>query len=120
MKSSSIIGKGSSATVFLVKDQNLYYAVKQLKRRKESKKEYVKRISQEFCIGSCLDHEHIVKTIDLFYTRSRDEWSLVMEYCSGGDMLREILSRELSLKECNNYFKQVMDGVRYMCKYQNI
>lgn len=68
-KLEEVLGRGSFATVRLCSpaNSNKKYAVKEFrrKRKEETKKEYVRKLIAEFCISSSLDHENIVKTVDL-------------------------------------------------------
>ncbi|CAJ0904536.1 12600_t:CDS:2, partial [Entrophospora sp. SA101] len=55
------------------------YAVK--KRKNQTEKDYVKKVANEFCISSTLDHVNIVRTIDLLQNEHHN-WCEVMEYCA--------------------------------------
>jgi hypothetical protein len=81
-----VVGFGASGCVSLLISNTptgeITYAVKEFKRKpkKESKKDYVKRLTSEFCISSCLHHEHVVETIDLVVD-SKKHW------CEGMSLL---------------------------------
>jgi hypothetical protein len=68
-KLEEVLGKGSFATVRLCCPSNSTkkYAVKEFrkKNKNETKKDYVRKLIAEFCISSSLDHENIVKSVDL-------------------------------------------------------
>jgi protein-serine/threonine kinase len=50
------------------------------RRKNESEKEYVKKLTSEFCISSTLHHDNIVETVDLVQDEAH-HWCEVMEYC---------------------------------------
>ena len=88
---SKVIGRGATSCVKLVtvtnsKDPNSLktLAVKEFRKRrkKESEKEYIKKMAAEFCISSSLHHENVVETLDLVVDDNHT-WCEVMEYCSG-------------------------------------
>ena len=55
------------------------------RRRTESEKEYVKKLTAEFCISSTLHHINVVETVDLIQDENHN-WCEVMEFCPGGDL----------------------------------
>lgn len=59
------------------------------RRKNESEKEYVKKLTAEFCISSTLHHPNIVETVDLIQDESQ-HWCEVMEFCPGGDLYAAI------------------------------
>jgi hypothetical protein len=85
-----VIGRGATSCVKLVTvktgDSNSLktLAVKEFRKRrkKESEKEYIKKMAAEFCISSSLHHENVVETLDLVVDDNHT-WCEVMEYCSG-------------------------------------
>jgi len=97
------IGKGATAVVRLAhkwdKSTEKLYAVKvcsscckygarsevrlqefRKRRKNETEKEYVKKLTSEFCISSTLHHPNIVETVDLVQDENH-HWCEVMEYC---------------------------------------
>lgn len=66
-----ILGSGAGGTVRLIKGKSkeggMIYAVKEFrpKRPGESEKEYQKKVTAEFCVGSALKHCNIIETIDI-------------------------------------------------------
>ena len=97
------------------KNNNTVYAVKEFrkKRKNESQKEYMKKMTSEFCISSSLDNEHIVKTVDLVVNETHD-WCVIMEFCPGGTLLEILKEYALPLSETNCCFKQLLTGVHYL------
>jgi serine/threonine protein kinase len=59
------------------------------RRKNESEKEYVKKLTAEFCISSTLHHVNIVETVDLIQDENQN-WCEVMEFCPGGDLYAAI------------------------------
>lgn len=66
-----ILGSGAGGTVRLIrasqKNGGQVYAVKEFrpKRSGESDKEYQKKVTAEFCVGSTLKHPNIIETVDI-------------------------------------------------------
>ena len=66
-----ILGSGAGGTVRLIKASNKngghIFAVKEFrpKRTGESEKEYQKKVTAEFCVGSTLKHPNIIETVDI-------------------------------------------------------
>lgn len=81
------LGEGTSAVVMVVRKlghdgrNEKLYAIKQFRKRKksESEKEYMKKLTSEFCISSTFTHPNIVETIDLVLD-DRKRYCTVMEY----------------------------------------
>ena len=55
------------------------------RRKNETEKEYVKKLTSEFCISSTLHHPNVVETVDLVQDENHN-WCEVMEFCPGGDL----------------------------------
>ncbi|KAJ1499516.1 serine/threonine-protein kinase HAL4/sat4, partial [Coelomomyces lativittatus] len=91
------------------------YAVKEFRRRRkhESEKEYIKKLTSEFCISSSLHHINVVETLDLIQDENQ-HWCEVMEYCPGGDLYSAIKAGKMSTDEINCCFKQLIFGVHYL------
>lgn len=83
------------------------------RRKNETEKDYVKKLTSEFCISSTLHHLNIVETVDLVQDESR-HWCEVMEYCPGGDLYAAIKKGSMSPNEMESYFKQVLEGINYL------
>ncbi|GAA6033805.1 hypothetical protein JCM8097_000350 [Rhodosporidiobolus ruineniae] len=114
-----IVGKGATAVVRLAhkwdRSQEKLYAVKEFRKRRknETEKEYVKKLTSEFCISSTLHHHNVVETVDLVQDEQQ-HWCEVMEYCPGGDLYAVIKKGDLGPAEINSYFKQILAGVAYL------
>ena len=66
-----VLGSGAGGTVRLIKASNKngghIFAVKEFRPRRtgESEKEYQKKVTAEFCVGSTLKHPNIIETVDI-------------------------------------------------------
>ena len=66
-----VLGSGAGGTVRLIKASSKngghIFAVKEFrpKRSGESEKEYQKKVTAEFCVGSTLKHPNIIETVDI-------------------------------------------------------
>ncbi|CEL51756.1 hypothetical protein RSOLAG1IB_00291 [Rhizoctonia solani AG-1 IB] len=113
------IGKGATSIVKLAhkwdRTEEKLYAVKEFRKRRknETEKEYVKKLTSEFCISSALHHINVVETVDLVKDENQ-HWCEVMEYCPGGDLYAAIKRGGMSPSEVECCFKQVLKGVEYL------
>ncbi|KAG0013540.1 serine/threonine-protein kinase HAL4/sat4 [Podila clonocystis] len=117
------IGQGATAVVRLAhklsSEQDAVseklFAVKEFRKRRkdETEKEYVKKLTSEFCISSTLHHENIVETVDLVQDEQH-HWCEVMEYCRGGDLYNAIKQGHMSRTEIDCCFKQLINGIAYL------
>lgn len=68
-----VLGSGAGGTVRLIKGKHggNTFAVKEFrpKRSGESEKEYQKKVTAEFCVGSTLKHPNIIETVDIVCDR---------------------------------------------------
>ncbi|KAI0244376.1 hypothetical protein L0F63_003650 [Massospora cicadina] len=113
------IGKGATAVVRLAHkhcaDKDTLYAVKAFRKQRkgETEREYVKKLTSEFCISSTLHHPNVVETVDLIKDEHGD-WCEVMEYCPGGDLYAIIRNGSMTRCEIDCCFKQLITGVGYL------
>ncbi|THV01257.1 Pkinase-domain-containing protein [Dendrothele bispora CBS 962.96] len=113
------IGKGATSVVRLAhkwdRTEERLYAIKEFRKRRknESEKEYVKKLTAEFCISSTLHHTNIVETVDLVQDENQ-HWCEVMEFCPGGDLYAAIKKGGMSPSEVECCFKQILCGVEYL------
>ncbi|KAI0735833.1 Pkinase-domain-containing protein [Earliella scabrosa] len=113
------IGKGATSVVRLAhkwdRSEEKLYAVKEFRKRRknESEKEYVKKLTAEFCISSTLHHMNVVETVDLVQDENQ-HWCEVMEFCPGGDLYAAIKRGGMSPSEVECCFKQILTGVAYL------
>ncbi|TPX35434.1 hypothetical protein SmJEL517_g02120 [Synchytrium microbalum] len=117
-KTRALLGKGSSASCYVVKrpTDDKTFAVKEFRKRKdgESEKEYQKKLTAEYCIGTLLHHENIIETIDIIF--EKEKAYEVMELCTGGDLFEAIQENTMSIAEINCCFAQLLHGVDYLHK----
>ena len=75
------VGEGSNGTVVIYKQNTTLYAVKRFRKpkRNESSKDYMKRLTSEYCIASSVSaHSNVITTIDLVLKEGR--YCTVMDY----------------------------------------
>ncbi|KAF8631357.1 hypothetical protein AX15_002442 [Amanita polypyramis BW_CC] len=113
------IGKGATSVVRLAhkwdRTEEKLYAIKEFRKRRknETEKEYVKKLTAEFCISSALHHPNVVETVDLVQDEGQ-HWCEVMEFCPGGDLYAAIKKGGMSPGEVECCFKQILYGVQYL------
>ncbi len=83
------------------------------RRKNETEKDYVKKLTSEFCISSTLHHANVVETVDLVQDEAQ-HWCEVMEYCPGGDLYAAIKKGGMSSGEVECSFKQILRGIQYL------
>lgn len=108
------LGAGAGGAVKLVNrlSDKKVFAVKEFraKYQNESKRDYAKKITGEYCIGSTLKHPNIIETVEICYENERI--LQVMEYCDY-DLFAIVMSNQMSREEINCCFKQILSGVNY-------
>ena len=109
------LGAGAGGSVKLVKRiaDNSVFAVKEFrsKHENESKRDYIKKITSEYCIGTTLNHPNIIETVEIVYEDNRI--FQVMEYCDY-DLFAIVMSNKMSYEEICCCFKQILCGVQYL------
>lgn len=112
------IGKGAGGSVRLIhskqkKQREKVYAVKQFRTRfpHETEKEYIKKVTAEFCIGSTLHHENIIETLDLI--QEENSFYQIMEYAPN-DLFNVVMSGMMSREEIACCWRQLLNGVHYL------
>ena len=83
------------------------------RRKNETEKEYVKKLTSEFCISSTLHHPNVVETVDLVQDENH-AWCEVMEFCAGGDLYAAIRKGGMSAAEVECCFKQLITGLGHL------
>ncbi|PCH38091.1 Pkinase-domain-containing protein [Wolfiporia cocos MD-104 SS10] len=112
-----VLGSGAGGTVRLIKASakagGTTYAVKEFrpKRTGESEREYQKKVTAEFCVGSTLKHRNIIETVDI--VTDRGHYYEVMEYAPY-DLFSVVMSGNMSRPEIYCVFRQICDGVEYL------
>jgi serine/threonine protein kinase len=89
------------------------FAVKEFrpKRTGESEKEYQKKVTAEFCVGSTLKHPNIIETVDI--VSDHGHYYEVMEYAPF-DLFSVVMSGKMCRPEIYCVFRQICDGVEYL------
>ena len=114
-KFGKVLGSGAGGSVRLMKrsSDGVTFAVKQFRERHnyESEREYSKKVTAEFCIGSTLHHGNIIETLDIVHENSR--WYEVMEYAPY-DLFAIVMTGRMSREEITCCFLQIFAGVTYL------
>ncbi|KAJ8100979.1 kinase-like domain-containing protein [Lipomyces tetrasporus] len=110
-----VLGSGAGGSVRLMKrsSDGTTFAVKEFRARHsyESEREYAKKVTAEFCIGSTLHHPNIIETLDIMHENGK--FFEVMEYCPY-DLFAIVMSGKMSRAEIYCVFKQILSGVAYL------
>ncbi|KAF9053562.1 Pkinase-domain-containing protein, partial [Hymenopellis radicata] len=112
-----VLGSGAGGTVRLIKaspkNGGNIFAVKEFrpKRAGESEKEYQKKVTAEFCVGSTLKHPNIIETVDI--VSDHGHYYEVMEYAPY-DLFSVVMSGKMCRPEIYCVFRQICDGVDYL------
>ncbi|KAL5341574.1 Pkinase-domain-containing protein [Aspergillus crustosus] len=114
-KLGKVLGSGAGGSVRLLKrnSDGVTFAVKQFRERHswETTKEYSKKVTAEFCIGSTLHHGNIIETLDII--QEGPLWYEVMEYAPF-DLFAIVMTGKMSKDEVACSFKQILSGVAYL------
>ncbi|PYH44543.1 Pkinase-domain-containing protein [Aspergillus saccharolyticus JOP 1030-1] len=114
-KLGKVLGSGAGGSVRLLKrnSDGVTFAVKQFRDRHswETTKEYSKKVTAEFCIGSTLHHGNIIETLDIIQEGSH--WYEVMEYAPF-DLFAIVMTGKMVKEEVACAFKQILSGVAYL------
>ncbi|KAH9857003.1 hypothetical protein C2E23DRAFT_865638 [Lenzites betulinus] len=112
-----VLGSGAGGTVRLIKaptkSGGTTFAVKEFrpKRQGESEREYQKKVTAEFCVGSTLKHPNIIETVDI--VTDHGHFYEVMEYAPY-DLFSVVMSGNMTRPEIYCVFRQICDGVEYL------
>ncbi|KAL2066492.1 hypothetical protein VTL71DRAFT_2563 [Oculimacula yallundae] len=114
-KFGKVLGAGAGGSVRLMKrsSDNTTFAVKEFRARHsyETEKEYAKKVTAEFCVGSTLHHGNIIETLDIVHEKGR--WYEVMEYAPF-DLFAIVMTGKMSREEVTCSFLQILSGVTYL------
>ena len=114
-KFGKVLGSGAGGSVRLLKrsSDGVTFAVKQFRERHtwESEKDYSKKVTAEFCIGSTLHHGNIIETMDIIQENNR--WYEVMEYAPY-DLFAIVMTGKMGREEIACSFLQIVNGVYYL------
>lgn len=110
-----VLGSGAGGSVRLLKrsSDGVTFAVKQFRDKHswESEKDYSKKVTAEFCIGSTLHHGNIIETMDIIQENHR--WFEVMEYAPY-DLFATVMTGKMTREEIACAFLQIVNGVSYL------
>lgn len=110
-----VLGSGAGGSVRLLKrnSDGVTFAVKQFRDRHswESEKDYSKKVTAEFCIGSTLHHGNIIETMDIINEGGR--WYEVMEFAPY-DLFAIVMTGKMTKEEIACSFLQILNGVAYL------
>lgn len=106
-------GAGGSVRLIVRPLDGKTFAVKEFRPRRNTElfKDYTRKCTAEYCIGSTLKHPNIIKTIDILHENNR--YFEVMEYAPI-DFFAVVMSGEMSRQEINCCLKQILEGVSYL------
>lgn len=114
-KFGKVLGSGAGGSVRLMKrsSDGTTFAVKQFRARHsyESEKDYNKKVTAEFCIGSTLHHGNIIETMDLI--TEKGNYYVVMEYAPF-DLFAIVMTGKMSREEVSCCTLQILNGVTYL------
>lgn len=114
-KFGKMLGSGAGGSVRLMKrgSDGTTFAVKQFRDRHsyESEKEYSKKVTSEFCIGSTLHHGNIIETMDIVHEKGK--WYEVMEYAPY-DLFAIVMTGKMSREEVSCATLQILSGLTYL------
>lgn len=114
-KFGKVLGSGAGGSVRLLKrsSDGVTFAVKQFREKHswESEKDYSKKVTAEFCIGSTLHHGNIIETMDIIQENHR--WFEVMEYAPY-DLFATVMTGKMTREEIACSFLQIVNGVSYL------
>ncbi|KIW21339.1 hypothetical protein PV08_01919 [Exophiala spinifera] len=113
-KFGKVLGSGAGGSVRLLKrSDGVVFAVKQFRDRHswETEKDYSKKVTAEFCIGSTLHHGNIIETMDIIQENHR--WYEIMEYAPY-DLFAIVMTGKMSREEIACAFLQIVNGVSYL------
>jgi len=114
-KFGKVLGSGAGGSVRLMKrsSDGVTFAVKQFRARHsyESERDYNKKVTAEFCIGSTLHHGNIIETMDL--VNEKGSYYVVMEYAPF-DLFAIVMTGKMSREEVSCCTLQILNGVTYL------
>ncbi|KAK0621610.1 kinase-like domain-containing protein [Bombardia bombarda] len=114
-KLGKVLGAGAGGSVRLMRrsEDDTVFAVKEFRPRHsyETDREYVKKLTAEYCMGSSLHHGNIIETLDI--VQEKGKWYEVMEYAPF-DLFAIVMTGKMSREEVSCCFLQILSGVTYL------
>lgn len=110
-----VLGSGAGGSVRIMKraSDGKIFAVKEFRARNpgESERDYAKKVTAEFCVGSTLHHPNVIEALDII--REDNKFYEVMEYAPF-DLFATVMTGKMSREEIYCCFKQILSGVQYL------
>lgn len=109
------VGKGSGGSVRIIRrnTDGKTFAVKEFRKRApgENEKEYVKKVTAEFCIGSTLHNFNVIEALDII--QEGQSFYEIMEYAPN-DLFNIVMSGKMTQDEISCCWRQLLSGVKYL------
>ena len=109
------IGTGTFSTVKLGVHRitQKKVAIKILDKNKIESKDDLERIIREMQILTEMDHQNVIKVFKIY--EEENNFSIIMEYCEGGELFNYIVKNQrLSEEESSYFFYQIINGIEYI------
>ena len=119
-KKKQFLGEGSFASVYLVQSRltDAIRAMKIISKSSNTSEEDEQEIINEINILKIMDHPNILKIFE-FYS-SKESYSIVTEFCSGGELFQEITDNGPFNERYSAYVMfQIFSAINY-CHNMNI
>ena len=115
------LGSGAYAKVKLVK-HNITNSIRAMKVIQKGIKDNTNQTNESDVINEVyvlikMDHPNIVKIFEFY--NGENEYYLVMEYCSGGELFDRILKSKLTEIQCAYIMYQILSAINY-CHHMKI
>ncbi|KAK5092898.1 Nitrogen permease reactivator protein [Exophiala xenobiotica] len=113
-KFGEVLGAGAGGSVELMKRRSdgAIFAVKQFhKLGHETERDYTRKVTTEFGIGSALHHENIIESLEV--ACEKGQCYEVMEFAPY-DLSAAVMTRSMSRGEIDCSFVQIVNGVNYL------
>jgi calcium-dependent protein kinase len=116
------LGTGSYAKVLLV-EHNITKAIRAMKVIQKRFKKGTNKTNEEDVINEVyllmkMDHPNIVKIFEFY--NGKNEYYLIMEYCSGGELFEKIVKSTLIEIQCAYLMYQILSAINYCHKMKII
>ena len=109
------IGSGTFSTVKLGVHRitQKKVAIKILDKNKIESKDDLERIIREMQILTEMDNQNVIKVFKIY--EDKNNFSIIMEYCEGGELFNYIVKNQrLSEEESCYFFYQIINGIEYI------
>ena len=113
-KFGELLGAGAGGSVQLMKRRSdgVIFAVKKFRKHGyETEREYTRKATAEFCIGSALRHDNIIESLEIVCEKGN--CYEVMEFAPY-DLLARVMTGKMSTQELVCSFLQILNGVAYL------